>query len=52
MTQKSKKDLYQEEVANSIKNVELSRNIKTEKAQQNLAIGEYLQVLLINLLIE
>ena len=52
MIQKFKKDFYQEEMVNNIKIVELSRKIKTEKAQQNLAIGEYLQGLLIYLLIE
>ena len=52
MTQKFKKNLYQEEMVNNIKIVELSRKIKTEKAQQNLAIGEYLEGLLIYLLIE
>ena len=52
MTQKFKKDLYQEEMVNNIKIVELSRKIKTEKAQQNLAIGEYLEGLLIYPLIE
>ena len=52
MTQKFKKDLYQEEMVNNIKIVELSGKIKTEKAQQNLAIGEYLEGLLIYPLIE